>query len=332
MTRILDVPDSILARIDTLLGGSAPRRLGDLPYALLLLFPALSIIAVFGVFPLVFALQISAYGGKYGKGPFVGLGNYAEAFASPEFWRSVLVTVYYAAGTIVPTLLLAFLIASALNRIVWGRGFFRTLYFLPYVTSIVAAAMIWRALFNTPHGVFNQLLTLTGLPTQQWLLEPRGILHLLSGGAIGPWVGPSLALCCIMLFDIWHSLGLAVVVFLAGLTTIPRELIDAARIDGASPMQVTRRITLPLLSPTLLFLVIVSTIHALQAFNSFYAMTQGGGRVLGTTENLVIHIYTHFYESGYWGYGSAVAVLLSAAIVFLTVLQWRWASGRMFYE
>lgn len=328
---IMDVVDSVLAGLDN--GMDRLRRwgLGDAPAAALLLFPALTILTVFGMAPLVASAYMSLYGGKHGMGPFIGLGNYAEALQSPAFRRSFLVTVYYAAGTVPTTMLFSFLIAYGLHRIVRGRGLLRTLYFLPYVTSAVAAAMVWRALLNPQTGIVNVLFVRFGLTAQQWLLEPRGVLHLISGGWIPPELGPSLALCCIILFDIWHGSGFMVVVFLAGMAAIPRELEEAARMDGAGGLRVVRHVVIPLLSPTIFFLGVVGAVRAFQAFNSFYALTQGG-RTLGTTENLVLHIYSNFYEYGYWGYGAAVAVLLSTAIIALTVIQWRLVGRRVHYS
>lgn len=326
------VLDEILARTDDVILRKRNGLFGDWRAALVLLLPAVAILGLFGIAPLFAAAWMSLYGGKYGAGAFIGLGNYAEALGNPDFWNSALVTLYYVAGTIPATIFLSFCIAYALHRIVRGRGFFRTLYFLPYITSTVAAAMVWRALLNPQFGFANSLLRLAGLPAQQWLLEPRSILHLLSGGLVPETAGPSLALCCIMAFDIWHASGFMVVILLAGLSAIPRELEEAAQIDGAGAFRRIRHVVLPLLSPTLFFLLIVGTIKAFQAFNSFYALTQGGGNVAGTTQNLVLHLYANFYEYGYWGYGAAVATLLTAMIVLLTLVQWRYIGRRVHYK
>lgn len=308
------------------------RVLKDSVIALFLLAPALVILAVFGLFPLLYAVFMSLFGGKLGLGSFVGAGNYVEALKGDAFWRSFLVTVYYAVGTVPVTMALSFVVAYCLFHIVRSRGFFRTLYFLPYVTSAVAAAMIWRTLLNPQFGFVNALLGLVGLPSQDWLLESRGILYLLTRGHAPTWAGPSLALCCVILFEIWHSSGFMIVIFLAGLTSIPRELEEAARIDGANAFQVVRKVTLPLLSPTVFFLAIVSVIKSFQAFNSFYALTGNGRGPLDTTQNVTVYIYSSFYEYQRWGYGAAVATLLCAAIVVLTLLQWRYVGRRVHYE
>lgn len=322
---------ALLDGADALFERARSRRHGDWALALFLIAPALLILAAFSLSPLVSAFIMSLYGGKQGGGSFVGLANYTEAFAREDFRRSVRVTVYYALGTVPATLVIGFFTAYALHRIVLLRGMLRTLYFLPYVTSATAAAMVWRALLNPQTGTVNQLFAMLGLPTQQWLLEPRGVLHLLSGGAIAPDSGPSLALCCIIAFDIWHSCGFAIVLFLAGLSALPREYVEAARVDGAGTGRILWHVVLPLLSPTVVFLSTIGLIRSFQAFNSFFALTQGG-RALGTTENLIMHIYANFYEYGYWGYGAAVATLLSLAILLLTAVQWRVANRLAHYE
>ncbi len=299
--------------------------------AAVLLAPGLLVLAVFGLWPMLHAVGLSLWGGRAARGPFVGWANYAEALQNDAFWQSVWVTVYFVLGTVPVTLVLSFLIAAGLHRVRRGGGLLRTLYFLPYVTSTVAAALVWRALFDPRHGVANAVLAGAGVPGQQWLLEPRGVLHLVSGGAVPADWGPSLALCCIMLFDIWHGVGFMVVVFLAGLAAVPRDLDDAARLDGAQGLRRLRHVVLPLVSPTAFFLLVVGVIRAFQAFTSFYALTAGSDRALGTTDHLMLHLYTAFYVNRYWGYASAVAVLLSVGIMLLTLVQWRLAGRRVFY-
>jgi multiple sugar transport system permease protein len=323
--------DTILERFDALIEQrTSPLREACL--GLLLCLPAFCILAVFGLFPLFFAAYLSLYGGKYGTGTFVGLGNYAEALSRRDFWNAARVTAYYAVGTVPLTLGLAFVIADRLRRIRRFQLPLRLAYFLPWVTSAVAAAMVWRSLFHPELGIVNALLQTFHLSPQRWLMEPRGILHLLSAGYISPGVGPSLALCCIMLFDVWHGLGFTVVILLAAFSTLPRELEEAALLDGAEGWRRTWHITLPLLSPTLFFLGVVGVLRALQAFNSFFTLTQGSDRALGTAENLVLYLYAQFYEYGFWGYGAAVATLLSAAIMTLTVLQWYTVQRWVHYE
>ncbi|MCC6699372.1 MAG: sugar ABC transporter permease [Candidatus Hydrogenedentes bacterium] len=319
--RLLEAIDSAIERI------RAPRTRSAVA-AFLLLSPALAILGLFGVVPLVYAVRISLFDTR--RDIFVGAGNYARAWGDPEFWRSLSVTLYYALGTIPLTLAISFCVAWLLHRAARGRGFLRTAYFLPYVTSAVAAATVWRVLLRPRSGFVNVMLDAIGLPMQDWLLEQRGVLHILTQGWIPPGVGPSLALCCIMAFDIWHASGFTIVIFLAGLTAIPRELMEAAVLDGAGPLQVLRRVVLPLLSPTIFFLAVVSGIRAFQSFNSFYALTNTSRGA--DTQNLVIYIFAQLYESQRYGYGAAVATLLCAAIVALTIIQWRYVGRRVHYE
>lgn len=329
---VLSGVDRCIGWLDDLLDRVGTKKVRDVPIAILLLAPAFLFLAVFGIFPLFFAVYLSLFGGKYGLGPFVGIGNYADALGEPAFWNSLLTTLYYAVGTIPVTMVISFLVAYGLFHIARGRGVLRTLYFLPYITSAVAAAMVWRMILNPQFGIANAALECLGLTPQAWLLEPRSVLHLLTGGWISAAMGPSLALCCVIAFDIWHASGFMVVVFLAGLSSIPRELEEAARIDGAGTWQVMRRVVIPLLSPTIFFLAIVSGIKSFQAFNSFYALTGNGRGPVDTTQNMTVYIYSSFYESQRWGYGAALAVLLCAAIVTLTLIQWRYVGRRVHYE
>jgi multiple sugar transport system permease protein len=326
---------AMLAVVDDVFERLPSRRAQESALAGALVTPAVLILGVFGLAPLLYALYISRYNMRGPTPVGVGFGHYQEALTSSDFWHSFLVTLYFAVGTIPVTLALSFLVASALFRITRGRGLFRTLYFLPYVTSAVAAAIVWRAMLHPRIGVVNTLLAACGFDLgalPQWLLEPRGVLTLLTDGLIPPGIGPSLALCCVILFEIWHSSGFMIVIFLAGLSTIPREMEEAAAIDGAGWWRVTRHVTLPLLSPTIFFLTVVSVIKAFQSFNAFYALTGNGRGPIDTTQNMTIYIYSNFYEYGRLGYGAAVATLLSIAIVVLTIVQWRYAGRKVHYE
>lgn len=325
--------DRFLAWTDGVFDAIRGKRWRDAPLAFCLLAPVFAILGTFGIAPLFYAVYLSLFNFKrLGERPFIAFENYTRAFTEPDFWKSVLITVYYVIGTVPVTMAISFLIASLLYRIVRGRGLFRTVYFLPYITAVVAAAIVWAGLLHPQDGPVNGLLQRLGFEPQAWLLESRGVLWVVTNGWIGPNVGPSLALFCIMLFEIWHSSGFMIVIFLAGLTAIPRDLEEAARIDGAGWWQATRAVTLPMLSPTIFFLLVVSTIKAFQAFNSFYAMTGNGRGPQNTTQNLTVYIYANFYEFGRIGYGAAVATLLAIGIVVMTVLQWRIAGRRVHYE
>lgn len=296
------------------------------------ILPAMAVLGVFGLYPLGYALVLSLSARPEDGGGFVGPKHYVDALANEGFRDSVVVTLWYAIGTVPFTIALSVAIGIALFRVRRIAGVLRTAFFLPYVTSVVAAAMVWRELFEPSSGLFNALLGLVGLPGQTWLLEPRGVLHVMTGGAIAPGVGPSLALVCVIVFEVWRSCGFMVVLVLAGLAAVPRELEDAARIDGAGPWRVARHVTLPLLTPTLFFLSVIGMLHALQAFSDIYAMTGDGRGPLNTTQNLPVYIFTNFYEAGRIEYGSAVAVLLALGILMLTALQFGVLGRRVHYE
>ncbi len=299
--------------------------------AFLFLAPAVLVLAVFHVFPLFFSFYISLHNWRIRKLEFLGLANYREALVKAEFWQALGNTVYYVIGTVPVTMALALLVAYLLFQKVRFLSFFRTVYFLPYVTSSVAAAAIWTWIFNARSGILNQLLSKVGVQLR-WLQESKGIFRMMAesvGLSLPSFLqGPSLALVAIMMVAIWHLLGFDIVIFLAGLGNINTELYEAARIDGASEWDLFRRITVPLLAPTISFLTIISTIGAFKAFNEIYVMSTSvrgnngkPGDPLGSTQTVVIYVYNQFYTSQRLGYGSAIAFLLFAIIFALTMLQ-----------
>lgn len=309
----------------------------DNKIAFLFLAPGILILAIFNFFPLFFSFFISLHNWRIRKVGFVGLDNYVEAFQKAEFWQSLGNTVYYVIGTVPVTMALALGVAYMLFQKVRFLSAYRTIYFLPYVTSSVAAAAIWTWIFNARSGILNQLLSTFGVQLR-WLLESKGVFKMMLDrfGITPPSIldGPSLALVAIMAVAIWHLLGFDIVIFLAGLGNINKELYEAARIDGASEWDLFRRITIPLLAPTISFLTIISTIGAFKAFNEIYVMSgsvRGNngkpGDPLGSTQTVVVYVYNQFYSSQRLGYGSAIAFILFGIIFGLTILQ-MWLSRR----
>ena len=252
--------------IGAAVGATSRRARGkNEPLAYLFLLPAILVLTVFHFFPLLFAFYISLHNWRIRKVGFNGLANYAEALQKREFWQAFGNTVYFVIGTVPLTMAIALLLAYLLFQRVRFLSFFRTVYFLPYVTSTVAAAAVWTWMFNGRTGVLNALLggAFGEDARLRWLQEPKGIFFMLAD-RIGVTIpadyplvllrGPSLALVSIMAMTIWHLLGFDIVIFLAGLGNINRELYEAARIDGASELTIFRRITIPLLMPTISFL------------------------------------------------------------------------------
>jgi len=314
------------------------RRVRDAFAAAAMLLPAAVLILAFHFLPLFYALYISLHKWSLIPERFVGAANYFALAHDQEFRHSLSVTLWYVVGTVPLAIAISLAIALMLFRPLWGRGIYRTLYFLPYVTSVVAAAIVWSWMYNPRYGILNYILIKLGVCSAesppQWLLEPRGVFQLAlqnAGSPLPTWAqGPSLALVAVTIMGVWNAIGFNVIVFLAGLGSIPRELQEAARIDGADEWKVFRHVTLPLLSPTTFFLFIVSTIRAFQAFNQIYVMTRGGP--MGTTRTVTMYIFSRFYESHEVGYGAAVAMALFLIILAFTLLQFRVAAGRVTYQ
>lgn len=307
------------------------RRLKFDWIAYVYLFPALLILTVFHILPAFYAFWISMQGGRIRNFRFIGLDNYISALQAPEFWGALQNTVFYVLGTVPLTMALGLVVAYLLFQKIHGRGIYRTIYFMPHVISAVASAIVWAWVFNPTGGIANRLLELFGIPSQRWLLESDGVFKLIGQGIgveIPNWAqGPSLALVSVMIFAIWQALGFDVIIFLAGLTNINSELYEAGKIDGANGWQLFRYITIPLLAPTIFFLLVISIIGSFQAFNHIYTMniaaSQPLGGPLGTTRTVSIFMFDQLYTQNRAGYATAIAVILSLIIFVLTLIQFR---------
>lgn len=305
------------------------RRWREAAEGYLFLAPALLIIGAFHVWPALYVLYMSLFRWDIVQGAFLGVRNYMRLLQDPDFLRSLLLTVVYVVGTVPLEMAAGLALALLLHQRLRFRGLFRLLYFLPYVTSQVAVALVWSWVFNPSYGVANAALGLFGISPQRWLLEPGGIF-----GADAP---PSLALAAIIVVTVWYYLGFHAVVFLSGLTAIPDELIDAARIDGASGTKLFRYITFPLLSPTTYFLLLVATIGAMTSFNLVYVMGGGGqafgcaGNPLGTTQVAALFVFDRFWCQTQLGYASAAAFMLGLVILVVSAVNGRFFSRRVVY-
>jgi multiple sugar transport system permease protein len=213
----------------------------------------------------------------------------------------------------VPTgLILALGIALALNRVRRFAGLFRTVYFIPFVTSLVAVSWVWRWLLQPQRGSINEVIGLLGIPPQPFLQST------------------SQALPSIVAVNVWHDLGFQIVIFLAGLQAVPETYYEAARLDGAGRLALFRYITLPLLNPTLVFLAVTSTISSLQVFTQVQNMSaQGTGGPLNSTLSLVLYVYQKAFGGAYqMGYAAAMTVILFGLILIVTLIQLRLLSRR----
>ncbi len=275
-----------------------------------------------------------------GMGLFLGFPRML-ADGDKDLFNSLLLTFMYSVGTVPLQIALSFILAFVLFQNIKGRTIWRIIYFLPYVTVTVASAAVWQSIFDPTKGQINQFLMSLGLAEKdlpRWLFSPTGIntyLGGLFGWEVPSWLGgPSLALVAVMIYNIWTYVGYNAVIYLAGLGNIPRALYEAADIDGANRWQVLRKITIPLVSPTTYFLVMMGVLGTFRAFNHIYVMTSVAGPVgapNGTTMVASMLIWKHFWEGHRFGYASALAFILTGIMLSLTWIQNRASEGRVFY-
>jgi multiple sugar transport system permease protein len=300
--------------------------------------PAGAVIIIFRVVPIIAAFCVSFYYVMMGKiVGFAGLAQYGMLLSDSEFWNALLNTSYFVVGTVPVSLFLSLFIAILLNQKIKALGLYRTIYFLPVVTSLVAVAIVWKWIYHPRLGIFNAFLDAVGLNALMWLEEPQGVFELMAGRmglALPGWMaGPSLALVAITITNLWRGIGYNIVIFLAGLQNIPNEFYEAARIDGAGRLQTFWKITWPLISPTTFYVVIMTTIVSFQVFTLVYLMTGSPvGGPLGTTKVLVYYIFEKGFESGGdMGYASCVALVLFVIVLTLTLVQRRLIERKVHY-
>ena len=294
-----------------------PARTGGIrrqqaKWAYLFLAPALILFTVTVLYPMVRAIQYSLHQWPLGAPKtFVGLQNYRRLLLDdPGFRESVQVTLTFTVLSVLPTIALALGVAVLLNdHVIRLRGPFRTIYFVPVVTSLVAVGFVWRALLEPSFGLVNTVIRWLGLPGPGWLADPD-------------W-----ALNGIVLMTVWRDLGFYMVIFLAGLQAIPRDVTDAATMDGANAWQRFRHVTMPLLNPSILLVTVIGVINGLQLFTQVYVMTgsaqQLPGGPLGSTRSVVLYVVEQTFRPLEMGYGSAAAILLFAIIMVVTLVQFR---------
>ena len=298
---------------------SAPTSRRETRAAYTFLAPGLVTFAAFVLFPVVASFVLSLTKWDLVSSPeFVGLQNYERLLGfsrvdgawqanDPDFWRTLGNTLFYML-TIPVNLILALFIAALLTTKGPFRGLFRTLYFLPVVCTLVAVAILWRWIFNPDYGLLNAFLARVGIDGPAWLVSRT-------------WAKPA-----IMLVMVWKGLGYSIVVYIAGLQTIPETLHEAARIDGANAWSRFWRITFPLLAPTHFFLAVIGVIWGFQTFDTVFLMTAGGPA--GSTEPVLLYLYRNAFQWFDMGYASAIAWILFLLMMGATLAQWRAAGAR----
>ncbi len=273
--------------------------------------PAVILIAIFFLIPIGWSLLISLQANNLiAPSHYVGLANYKALTKDAAFRSAIGHTLLYTVIFVPVSVAAALALAVALNRKIRGIRFYRLAVFVPLVTSTVATGLVFLWLLDPTFGFVNYLLHAVGLPQQQFLQDPNEALY------------------CIVAMTIWGWLGFDVIVYLAALQGVPEELLEAAEIDGASTWSRFRSIVVPLLGPATLFLVVWSTINALQLFDEIYVTTRGGP--LGSTTVIVYYLYQQAFQFFNGGYGAAIAYVLFLAILVVTLVQ-LWVGRRRVY-
>lgn len=243
---------------------------------------------------------------------WVGLGNYQEALTrDPLFWRAVTNTLYFIVVSVPLGVAAAFVLALMLNANVRGTTVYRTIYYLPAVVPTVAAVIVWTFIFETRRGILNFALELFGLPTIRWLSDPA-------------WAMPAL-----IIMSLW-GIGASMVIFLAGLQGIPQELYEAAAVDGAAGWRQLVTITVPLMTPTIFFNLVMGLVAAFQAFNNAFIMTNGGPN--NATLLYMLHLYNNAFRYFRMGYASALAVMLFLVVFGVTLVVYRTSDRWVHYN
>lgn len=284
-------------------------------WAWFFLAPCLLGLLVFTYIPIMASLGLSfSYWNLLGIPKFVGLENYAAVLNDPLFWKSFATTWTFVIISGFLEVAIALLLAVWLNRAVRGQSFFRTAYFLPFITPMVSVALVWGWLYDPTYGLIN------------WLLQQA---HLIDKPI--PWLyDPKTALWAVMILRVWKDIGYNIVIFLAGLQTVSPSLYESANLDGANPWQIFWRVTLPMITPTLFFIGIMTLINGFQSFDSVYLLTQGGPE--HSTELLVYWMFKNAFEFYKIGPASAIAYILFVVILLLTLGQWQLRKRWVMYE
>lgn len=269
-----------------------------------LLTPATIILAIFTLYPILSAgyLSLTSWNGLTPSKEFIGLGNYTRLAADPEFQNSLLVTIVYAFGVCILSIISGLTVAALLDAPIRGRAIYRTIFFLPVVTSSAAAAIVWKYMFDDA-GLVNKLLDAVGVGGVDWLQNR--------------W----LALLLLTILTVWKNIGFNAILYLTAMQALPVSVYEAAQLDGASAWQSFTRITVPLLRPMTFFVSIQSLITAFQSFDLAYVFTEGGPR--GGTDVLGMLMYRQAFRLDGFGYGAAISFVSLALVLAVTAIQWR---------
>ena len=280
----------------------------------LFVLPALAVLGVFWIWPVLDSVYLSFTNWDMVAPTYkmVGLKNYTSLINSSAFQQSLKNTFVFAVGVTIPTLLLGFLIALVMNRATFGVGVYRTIMFAPYITPMIAASIVWSWIYEPRVGILNYLLGLVGLPASKWNQSM------------------STAMLSVIIVTVWKQAGYTMIFYLEGLRKVPKTLLEAAEIDGASPFQRLINVVLPMVSPTTFFLLIMSTISTMQAYDQIQVLTQGGPA--GATRTVLYYYYQEAFSKFNTGKASAIALFLVLITVGLSLIETAASRKMVHYE
>ncbi|MBP1992077.1 carbohydrate ABC transporter permease [Paenibacillus eucommiae] len=281
--------------------------------AYLFILPSMICFIIFVLVPAVMGLGLSFFQWDL-TSPirYVGLDNWADFMKNKEAIASIRTTLLFVIISIPLTIAFGLLLALLVNKLPFGKPVFRSIFFIPAVTSMVAMSVIWGNMYTKDTGLINYMLSLFGISPVGWLS------------------GSFTAIIAVIMFSLWHSAGYNMLIFLAGLQSIDETLYEAAKVDGASPFYVFRKVTLPLLSPTMFFIVITSVIGNLQTFEAVYLLTEGGPGYATTT--LVYFIVNAAFKGFNMGLAATISTVLFALIAIVTLIQWKFQERWVHYN
>lgn len=293
-----------LRRGDFLMNSLSNLKKQKMMWAGLFILPTVLYVCIMNVWPIIQSVYFSFNQIKgLGQPKWIGLDNYAKAFQDPDLRRALWNTFVYTLVTVPVGTALSLVTAVFLNSKIKFKSFFRVLYFIPVVSAPAAVAMVWRWLYNYDSGLINYLLSLIGISGPNWIADSNVVL------------------IAIMIVGIWSALGYNMIILLGGLQDIPKTYYEAAEMDGAGPIRQFFNITIPMLSPTLFFVVTTTFISSLQVFDTIFMMVDKKNPALRSAESIVYLFYRETFDSNNKGYGATIAVLLLLLILVCTAVQ-----------
>ena len=291
------------------------KKRSQMLYGYLMIAPLAVGLGVFYFYPFFKVFYDSFHVvGAFNKTSWAGISNYVTMLKDPVMWSTLWNTFRYVIVIVPFTLVFSILIAALLNTNIKGRSVFRVIYFIPAITMSAAISMIWRWIFNSDFGILNFVLSKFGVPSVQWLSDPHTA-----------WI-------TISIVAVWMNVGYEMIILLAGMQGISRTYYESASLDGAGRFQQFRKITLPLLTPTIFFVLITTLISTFQIFDVIYMMINSKSLAKEASQSIVLYFYRNAFEYSKKGYASAIAIFLFLIIMLITVFQMKMQNKWVNYD